>query len=162
MLTSEQRLDQRIIEMRDHEIDAFDALDAYARGDLGALREAGERLAREDDVPGLPEEAGPMLRAVRSVGASLSSVSSVADAAPQLSTLAGSCGSCHEVLEVSPAAPDRAKDFEQAFFAIALRDEERWSKVADALTPHGGPAATTWSQRQAVLTRSLSALPKPD
>lgn len=157
VLAPEQRLDQRIIEMRDHEIDAFDALDAYARGELDELKAAGGRLAREDDVPGLPPAAGPMLKTMRSVGTSLSKISGVEEAPPHLSTLAGSCGSCHETLEVSPVAPDRARDFEQAFFAVALRDEERWGKIAEALTPHGGPSAGTWAERQAVLTKALAA-----
>ncbi len=146
----------RILEMRDHEIDAFEALRAHAAGDLSALRRAGERLARPDEVPGLPVAATPMLEATRALGRSLANAPTVADAAPHLASLAGSCGACHEAFGVSPEGPERAHPHEQAFFAIALRDEARWQRVAPSLAPHGGEGAGGWLARQIVLASALA------
>ena len=155
MLASEERLDQRVLEMRDHEIDAFDALDALGERDLKAMREAGRRLAREDEVPGLPPPAAPLLQATRQVGAQIADAEDLAQATAALAQLPAYCGACHEVLAVQPQAPARDQAYEEAFFAVAFREEARWARAASGLSHLGALEASPWGERQEVLARAL-------
>lgn len=154
----EDRLDARVVEMRDHEIDAFAALDAARRGDLVAVRAAGRRLAAVDEVPGLPSHVEPMLAAVRSEADALGRSVDWGDAATRLSQLAARCGSCHEALSVHPRAPVRDLPIEEAFFAVAFRDAARWRRAEADLVHLGAPDATSWTQRQEVLGAGLQEM----
>lgn len=153
----EDRLDQRVVEMRDHEIDAFVALEAVHRGDLLALRQAGTRLAKLDAVPGLPDHLRPMLDGVRAEGATLAEVTGWPEVAPPLARLAARCGGCHELSKVRPVGPRRDLPLEEAFFAVAFREEARWGRAQSALAPAGAEQATTWAERQQVLLEALQA-----
>ncbi len=148
----EQDLDQRELEMRDHEIDAFDALTALGDRDLAALREAGQKLAKQDDVPGLPAHAVPLLKATRLEGQALAKAKTLTDTAVPLSRLAGHCGACHAMLEVEPAAPARELPLEEAFFAVAFQEDARWVRATNAL---GIESPSGWDARRSFLESAL-------
>lgn len=154
----EERIDERVIEMRDHEIDAFAALDAVERGDLAAVRKAGKRLAKLDDVPGLPDHVKPMLDGVREEGANLGEVHAWEQVAVPMARLAERCGGCHELMKIEPKAPDRDLPLEEAFFAVAFREEARWRRAEAGLAAAGAEEASTWADRQQVLSVALRSL----
>ena len=145
----------RVFEMRDHEIDAFDALVAFRERDLSALHAAGAQLARADDVPNLPDAAQGMLAAVRGEGAVLSKVQTVAEGAAPMGRMAARCGACHELMQVEPAGAVRTLPLEEAFFAVAFHEEARWERAATGLADIGGLNAKSWGERAEVLTVGL-------
>lgn len=151
----ESRMEQRVFEMRDHEIDAFDALVAFRDGELSAIRDAGARLARRDDVPALPAPAQPMLDAVRTEAGKLAHATDLSEAGASLGRLAARCGDCHRLLEVAPLGAQRTLPLEEAFFAVAFEEEARWQRIAEPLGSLGAKEATTWSDRRGVLERAM-------
>jgi hypothetical protein len=155
----EQRRRLRVWEMQDHEVDAIVARDAIARRQLAEARAAGVRLARQDDVPGLPEESLPWLASVRAGGDALAREADLESAAARLLAITGDCAGCHRSLSVPAPRPLEPTALGLAWMGVVFESEERWDAGVAALGAEGSDlaAATSWPERRSAFAVRLAS-----
>lgn len=95
--------------MEEHAQATEAARQALLRGDLAALRAAGDSIAKQWPVRGMPPALAERQEAVRDAARALASAPDIDEGAQALTRLGAACGDCHaardRVVEL-PAPPD--------------------------------------------------------
>jgi mono/diheme cytochrome c family protein len=155
---AEQERARRVWEMQDHEMSTIAARDALLRGDLAGARTAGEDLARQDPVPGLPDGARGHLDAVRAAGERLGQAADAATAASELVGVTEHCAACHAALGIEVVRPMRDTPREHLWLGLVFEDEASWAKGVSELSGVSGlDASTGWPDRRAALAPLLES-----
>jgi hypothetical protein len=146
---AEQQRARRVWEMQDHEMATIAARDAVLRGDLAGVHTAGEDLARQDVVPGLPDDARGHLDAVRTAGTTLAGVGDLDAAARAVVGVTQQCAACHRSLGIAVVRPMRDTPREHLWMGLVFEDEATWDKGVEGLSDAGDLASVQgWAARR--------------
>ncbi|MCB9689707.1 MAG: hypothetical protein H6738_03500 [Alphaproteobacteria bacterium] len=150
----EEARHRRVWEMIDHEHDLYAARDALTRGDLEGAQAAGGRMAEKDPLPGLPNEAGPVLRQLREQGEALEKAATRADAADRLVEMTATCAQCHHAMKIpSPDGSIAKRTTDLVWLGVAFEDERLWALGVNALG--SPPDQLGWPERRGQLAAAL-------
>jgi len=158
-MRAERQMAERVETMESHLEAWFDGLDAGARGDDAAVRDALARLSKGGELPG--RDLAEPLAVLHGRATALKKVDA-AERAAGLVGLSADCAMCHTGQgHTTPPRFEAETPLQRAGAALLWHDAALWSRASAELRGQGWavPEGADWGARRAALGTALASAP---